>query len=180
MLDTQPTQAPSAPERESVEARSTPPSKIGWLEERLQLHALQEKYGRKAFPVHSTFFLGEMATISFGILVLTGIYLGLIYTPSITQITVAGQKLPEAFASVQFIESIPAANLIRNVHHWAAHVMIATILLPAFGVFFTGTYRKPRKITWLLGVELLGRTLAAGFVGYALREADFAITAWGT
>jgi len=153
--------------------------KIGWLEERLQLSALQQKYGRKAFPVHSTFFLGEMAAISFLILVVTGIYLGLIYTPSITEITVAGQKLPEAFASVQLIESIPVANLIRNVHHWAAHVMIATLQLHAFRVYFTGTYRKPREITWVLGVVLFGLTLAAGFVGYALPWDAFAVTATG-
>ena len=153
--------------------------RVGWLEERLQLSALQAKYGRKAFPVHSTFFLGEMAAISFLILVVTGIYLGLIYTPSITEITVGGLKLPEAFASVQLIESIPAANLIRNVHHWAAHVMIATLLLHAFRVYFTGTYRKPREITWVLGVVLLGMTLAAGFVGYALPWDAFAVTATG-
>lgn len=151
----------------------------GWLEERIQLSALQHKYGRKAFPVHSTFFLGEIAAICFLILVITGIYLGLIYTPSITEITVAGQKLPEAFASVQLIESIPAANLIRNVHHWAAHVMIATILLHALRVFFTGTYRKPRELIWVLGVVLLGLTLAAGFVGYALPWDAFAVTATG-
>src|SRR5437868_5085985 len=179
MLETHPTQAPSAPERESGDARSTPAPKIGWLEERLQLSALEQKYGRKAFPVHSTFFLGEMAAISFLILVVTGVYLGLIYTPSITEITVGGQKVPEAFASVELIESIPAANLIRNVHHWAAHVMIATILLHALRVFFTGTYRKPREITWVLGVVLLGLTLAAGFVGYALPWDAFAVTATG-
>jgi cytochrome b-561 len=120
-----------------------------------------------------------MAAISFGILVLTGIYLGLIYTPSITEINVAGQKLPEAFASVQLIESIPVANLIRNVHHWAAHVMIATLLLHAFRVFFTGMYRKPRELTWVLGVALLGLTLAAGFVGYALPWDAFSVTATG-
>jgi cytochrome b-561 len=179
MLETQPTQAPSASERESGEARSTPRTQDGWLEARLQLTALQEKYGRKAFPVHSTFFLGEIAAISFGILVLTGIYLGLIYTPSITEITVAGVKLPEAFASVQLIESIPTANLIRNVHHWAAHVMIATLVLHAFRVYFTGTYRKPRELTWVLGVVLLGLTLAAGFVGYALPWDAFSVTATG-
>ena len=154
-------------------------SSVGWFEERLQLRALDEKYGRKAFPVHSTFFLGEMAAISFGILVLTGIYLGLMYTPSITDVTVAGQKLPEAFASVQLIESIPVANLIRNVHHWATHVMLATLLLHAFRVFFTGTYRKPRELTWVLGVVLLGLTLAAGFVGYALPWDAFSVTATG-
>src|SRR5947209_17732375 len=178
MLETQPTQ-PSSAETDTTVRASLGPLKIGWLEERLQLSALQQKYGRKAFPVHSTFFLGEMAAISFLILVVTGIYLGLIYTPSITEITVGGQKLPEAFASVQLIESIPAANLIRNVHHWAAHVMIATLLLHAFRVFFTGSYRKPRELTWVLGVALLGLTLAAGFVGYALPWDAFAVTATG-
>src|SRR2546425_3529491 len=178
MIETQPSK-PSSPADEPTRDVHAPRKQVGWLEERLQLTALQEKYGHKAFPVHSTFFLGEMAAISFGILVLTGIYLGLIYTPSITKITVAGQKLPEAFASVQLIESIPAANLIRNVHHWAAHVMIATLLLHAFRVYFTGTYRKPREITWVLGVVLLGLTLASGFVGYALPWDAFAVTATG-
>src|ERR1700674_2473706 len=129
MLETQPTgpaQSSAAP-ADPTERLSTLGKRAGWLEERLQLSALQNKYGRKAFPVHSTFFLGEMAAISFLILVLTGVYLGLIYTPSNAEITVAGHKLPEAFASVQLIESIPVANLIRNVHHWAAHVMIVTL-----------------------------------------------------
>ncbi|MBV9544514.1 MAG: cytochrome bc complex cytochrome b subunit [Chloroflexi bacterium] len=176
MLQTSSTR-PSAPnDTPDVAAR---PRTGGWLEERLQLSALQDKYGRKAFPLHSTFFLGEIAAFSFLILVLTGIYLALIYTPSITEITVGGQKLPEAFASVQLIESIPAANLIRNVHHWAAHVMIASILLHGFRVFFTGTYRKPRELTWVLGVVLLGLTLGAGFVGYALPWDAFSVTATG-
>ena len=77
------------------------------------------------------------------------------------------------------IESIPIANLIRNVHHWAAHVMIASILLHACRVYFTGTYRKPREITRVLGVVLLGLTLVAGFVGYALPWDAFAVTATG-
>jgi len=181
MLETQPTAPtpPGAAPADPTDGLSPRGKRVGWFEERLQLSALQTKYGRKAFPVHSTFFLGEMAAISFLILVLTGVYLGLIYTPSNADITVAGQKLPEAFASVQLIESIPVANLIRNVHHWAAHVMIATLLLHAFRVYFTGTYRKPREITWVLGVVLLGLTLAAGFVGYALPWDAFAVTATG-
>jgi len=181
MLETQRTSqtAGEAAPPEPTQTVSNGGKRVGWLEERLQLSALQAKYGRKAFPVHSTFFLGEMAAISFLILVVTGVYLGLIYTPSITEITVGGLRLPEAFASVQLIESIPAANLIRNVHHWAAHVMIATLLLHAFRVYFTGTYRKPREITWVLGVVLLGMTLAAGFVGYALPWDAFAVTATG-
>src|SRR5215207_1345999 len=66
-----------------------------WLDERLGISALYRKYGRKAFPVHASFFLGEMALFAFVILVLTGIYLGFIYVPSNAQITVTGETLPE-------------------------------------------------------------------------------------
>ena len=166
-------------EAERLARRPARPKPRGWLDERLGTHAFYEKYGRKAFPVHSSFFLGEMAAFSFVILVLTGIYLGLIYTPSNVEIDVAGESLPQAYASAQLIESIPVANLFRNVHHWAAHVMVLSILLHMVRVFFTGTYRKPRELNWALGVVLLGLTLMAGFVGYALPYDSYSVTATG-
>ena len=83
-----------------------------------------------------------------------------------SMVTVNGQTFPEAYSSVQLIESIPVANLFRNTHHWAAHLMVAAVLLHLLRVFFTGTYRKPREINWVVGVVLLGLTLVAGFVGY--------------
>src|SRR5436305_848464 len=61
--------------------------RAGWLDERLDLRAFHRKYGRKVFPVHSTFFLGEMALFSFVILVLTGAYLGFVYVPSNATVT---------------------------------------------------------------------------------------------
>jgi cytochrome b-561 len=155
------------------------PAKRGWLDERLETRKFAQTYGRKAFPVHHTFFLGEMALFSFLILVITGVYLALIYVPSNVEITAGQQQLPQAYASVQLIESIPVANLFRNVHHWAAHVMIASILLHLLRVYFTGTYRKPREINWVIGVVMLGLTLMAGFVGYALPYDAFAVTATG-
>jgi cytochrome b-561 len=151
----------------------------GWLDERLDLTAFMRKYGRKVFPVHSTFFFGEMALFAFVILVATGVYLALIYTPSNAEVTVNGKTLPEAYASVNLIESIPVANLFRNVHHWAAHVMVVAILLHVMRIFFTGTYRKPREVNWIVGVVLLGLTLMAGFVGYALPYDAYAVTATG-
>ena len=80
---------------------------------------------------------------------------------------------------MQLIESIPVANLFRNTHHWAAHVMVAAVLLHLLRVFFTGTYRKPREINWVIGIVLLGLTLMAGFVGYALPYDSYAVTATG-
>jgi len=160
-------------------SRHQPQQRVGWLEERLDLHAIYVKYGRKVFPVHHTFFLGEMAAFSFLILVITGVYLGLIYTPSNAEIDVAGQRLPQAYASVLLIDSIPVASLFRAVHHWAAHVMVASVILHALRIFLTGGYRKPREVNWVVGVVLLGLTLMAGFVGYALPYDAFAVTATG-
>src|SRR5690349_6357564 len=134
-------------------------TKPGWFDERLGIKAFYEKFGRKAFPVHSTYFFGEMAAFCFIILVLTGIYLGIMYVPSNTEVTLNGVTVPEAYASVRLIESVPVANLFRNVHHWAAHLMVASIILHMVRIYFTGTYRKPREINWLVGVVLLTLTL---------------------
>ncbi|MEA2585617.1 MAG: cytochrome b-561 [Thermomicrobiales bacterium] len=150
-----------------------------WLDERLGIQAFYQKYGRKVFPVHSTFFFGEMAMFAFVILVLTGIYLGLIYVPSNAEVELNGQTVPQAYASVQLIESIPVANLFRSVHHWAAHLMVASIFLHALRIYFTGTYRKPREVNWAIGIVLLGLTLMAGFVGYSLPYDSYAVTATG-
>ena len=159
--------------------RPVAPPRKGWLEERLGISGFYTKYGRKAFPVHTTFFLGEMATFSFFILVVTGIYLGLIYIPSNVTIDVEGEQLPQAYASVRLIESIPVGNLFRNVHHWAAHLMVASTLLHALRIFFFGNYRKPRELNWLFGVGLLSLTLLASFLGYALPYDAYAVTATG-
>lgn len=169
-----PHQMESSPTPVGVLRRTT-----GWVDERLNVGAFYRKYGRKAFPVHSTFFLGEIALFAFVILVLTGTYLALIYVPSNVDVTVDGETLPEAYASVRLIESIPVANLFRNVHHWAAHLMVASILLHTLRIFFTGTYRKPREINWIVGVLLLVTTLGAGFFGYALPYDSYAVTATG-
>ena len=158
---------------------SPSPGRRGWLDRRIDTRGINRQYGRKVFPVHSTFFFGEMALFSFVILVLTGIYLGLIYIPSNVEIDVAGQSLPQAYASVQLIESIPIANILRNVHHWGAHLMVASVLLHLVRIYFTGTYRFPRELNWLVGMVLLGFTLVAGFVGYALPYDSYAVTATG-
>jgi len=151
----------------------------GWVDERLNIGALYRKYGRKAFPVHSTFFFGEMALFAFVILIATGTYLAFIYVPSNAEVTVNGETVPEAYASVQLIESIPVANLFRNVHHWAAHVMVASILLHTLRIFLSGTYRKPREVNWIIGVILLVLTLGAAFYGYGLPYDSYAVTATG-
>src|SRR4029079_18326744 len=80
-----------------------------------------------------------------------------------------GQKMSEAYHSVLDIStSVRAGLLIRQTHHWAADVFIAAILLHLLRVFFTGAYRKPRELTYLIGLSMLGISLLEGYIGYSL------------
>ena len=147
-----------------------------WLDDRLALERFRAKYLGKPFPVHSTFFLGEIALFAFVILVATGLYLALFYEPSAAILPGRG-ALPAAYASTLLIDSHPFGALMRRIHHWAAHVMIADALLHVLRIYFTASYRKPREVNWLLGLGLLGTTLAASFAGYLLPFDQFSVTA---
>jgi cytochrome b-561 len=152
---------------------------VAWWNERLHLDRLYQKYLRKAFPVHSTFFLGEIALFAFLILVLTGVYLALLYEPSIADVDIDGTKLPAAYGSVVMLDRIPAAHLIRQIHHWSAHVMVVALVLHLARIFFTGAYKKPRELNWIVGLGLLGLSIFAAFVGYLLPYDQFSVTATG-
>jgi len=160
-------------ERPKVER--VPPK--GWWEERLALSGLNKKFLRKAFPVHSTFFLGEIALFCFVLLIITGVFLALMYEPSTRPIEFEEGHAPAAYVSVVEIDRAPFGFVIRQVHHWAAHVMIAAVILHMLRVFFTGAYKNPREINWLVGLLLLGLTVTAAFVGYVLPFDQFSVTA---
>ena len=147
-----------------------------WLDERLALERFRAKYLGKPFPVHSTFFLGEIALFCFVVLVATGLYLALFYEPSAVILPGRG-GVPAAYASTLLIDSHPFGALMRRIHHWAAHLMIASGLLHLLRIYFTAAYRKPREVNWLLGLGLLGATLAASFSGYLLPFDQFSVTA---
>jgi cytochrome b-561 len=155
------------------------PTFVAWWNERLHINRLYAKYLRKAFPVHSTFFLGEIALFAFGILVLTGVYLAFLYEPSIADVEIEGIKLPAAYGSVVMLDRIPAAHLMRQIHHWSAHVMVVALVLHLARIFFTGAYKKPRELNWIVGLGLLGLTIFAAFVGYLLPYDQFSVTATG-
>ena len=106
----------------------------GWLDERLDLDDASSFLG-KAFPAEDSFLLGEVALFSFVVLGLTGIFLGFFYEPSTTEATYEGsvagfqgEELPAAFMSVlQITYDVPFGMFIRRVHHWAAHLFVASL-----------------------------------------------------
>lgn len=148
-----------------------------WLDERLELEKFKEKFLAKTFPTHPTFLLGEIALFAFVTLVATGLFLGLLYEPSIQEVSLFGAKVPAAYASVVKIDLLPLGMIVRRIHHWSAMIMIAAILSHLARVYFTSAYRRPREINWLVGLGLLGITLGAAFTGYLLPYSQFSVTA---
>jgi cytochrome b-561 len=148
-----------------------------WFDERLELKKFKDKFLTKAFPTHPSFLFGEIALFSFINLVITGIFLGFLYEPSIKEVSLFGAMVPAAYASVVRIDLLPFGMVIRRIHHWSAMIMIAAILTHLARIYFTSAYRKPREINWLIGLVLLAMTLGAAFTGYLLPYSQFSVTA---
>ena len=149
---------------------------VRYLDQRSGTAPFLKKPLRYVFPDHWSFLLGEVALYAFILLVATGIYLTFFFVDSTQQVVYHGSYLPlrgqgmsEAYKSVLDIStSVKAGLLIRQTHHWAANVFIAAVILHLFRVFFTGAFRKPRGLTWLIGVTMLVLALLEAFIGYSL------------
>jgi len=148
-----------------------------WFDERLGIERFRAKYLGKPFPLHPSFFLGEIALFSFIVLVGTGFYLALFYEPSVETVTSGGVTGPAAYVSALLIDGHPLGILIRRIHHWAAHLMIASVVLHLVRIYFTASYRKPREPNWVLGLVLLGGSIGTSFAGYLLPYDQFSVTA---
>ena len=132
----------------------------------------------KIFPDHWSFMVGEIAMYTFVILMATGIYLALFYKASDAIVIyhgsykpLDGQAVTEAYAStVNLSFSVRAGLVIRQAHHWAALIFLAAIAFHMCRVFFTGAFRRPREINWIIGVTLLLLAMLEGFSGYSLPD----------
>jgi ubiquinol-cytochrome c reductase cytochrome b subunit len=149
-----------------------------WLDDRLHGARGVRVLLRKIFPDHWSFLLGEIVLYSFIILLLTGTFLTLWFQPSMTDVIYHGSYVPlrgvrmsEAYASTLHISfDVRGGLLIRQIHHWAADLFMAGIFAHMLRVFFTGAYRKPREINWLIGITLLTLGLLEGLFGYSLPD----------
>ena len=149
-----------------------------FVDQRLGSNKFLARNLSKVFPEHWSFMLGEIALYSFIVVLLTGTYLTLFFKPSMAEVVYEGSYLPlngiymsEAYASTLNISfDIRGGLLIRQMHHWAALIFVAAVAVHMFRVFFTGAFRKPRELNWIVGVALTTLALAAGFTGYSLPD----------
>ncbi|KRV49901.1 ubiquinol-cytochrome c reductase cytochrome b subunit [Wenjunlia vitaminophila] len=149
-----------------------------WADGRLGIYGLAKANLRKIFPDHWSFMLGEIAMFSFIIVILTGVYLTLFFNPSMGEVVYDGEYVPlqgvhmsEAYKSTLDISfEVRGGLLIRQIHHWGAIVFVAALVVHMMRVFFTGAFRKPREINWLVGWTLLFLAMFEGFLGYSLPD----------
>ena len=143
---------------------------VRFLDQRAGAAPLVRKTLRYLFPDHWSFLLGEVALYCFIVLVATGTYLAFFFEPSLATTTyhgtyapLQGQEMSEAYRSAVDISfKVKAGLLIRQTHHWAADVFVAAIVLHLMRVVFTGAFRKPRELTYLIGLALLVLDAARG------------------
>ena len=149
-----------------------------WMDDRLRLAQGSRTYLRKAFPAHWSYLVGEVALFSLVVLLFTGTFLAFFYTPDTTPVIydgpyapLAGQEISAAYDSVLRLSfEVRAGLLMRQIHHWAALVFVAAIVVHMLRVFFTGAFRRPRELNWVIGVGLLLLAFGAGFTGYSLPD----------
>src|ERR687884_271928 len=150
----------------------------GWFDDRFHAARGFRVLMRKVFPDHWSFMLGEIALWSFVILLLTGVFLTLWFTPSMGEVTYQGSydqlrgiQMSEAYASTLHISfDIRGGLLLRQMHHWAAMLFVAAMMVHLLRVFFTGAHRKPRELNWVIGCLLLLLGTLEGFTGYSLPD----------
>lgn len=172
-----------ATDNPSVTPYTGTPTTIGgkaadYLDQRLGIAGVAKKNLRKIFPDHWSFMLGEIALYSFIILLLSGIFLTFFFTPSMNEVTYNGSytpldgiKMSEAYASTLNISfDVRGGLLMRQIHHWAALVFVMAITVHMLRIFFTGAFRKPRELNWLIGFTLFVMALLEGFCGYSLPD----------
>jgi ubiquinol-cytochrome c reductase cytochrome b subunit len=163
-------------------AKAKKPNRVGaaatWADDRLGLATLAKKNLRKVFPDHWSFMLGEIALWSFVVLLLTGVFLTLWFRPSMGEVVYDGSyeqlrgiHMSEAYASTLDISfDVRGGLLMRQMHHWAASIFVAAMMIHLLRVFFTGAFRKPRELNWVIGCLLLLLGTLEGFTGYSLPD----------
>jgi ubiquinol-cytochrome c reductase cytochrome b subunit len=149
---------------------------VRFVDERSGAAPFVKKTLRYLFPDHWSFLLGEVALYAFVVLVGTGVFLTLYFEPSLGDTVyrgayepLRGMRMSAAYKSVVDISfEVKAGLLIRQTHHWAANVFVAAMVLHLTRVFFTGAFRRPRELTWLIGLTMLFVTLLEGYLGYSM------------
>ena len=170
------TAAPAAPA--PVKKGGFTAAAANYIEDRTSISGAVKEFGRKIFPDHWSFMLGEVALYSFVVILLSGTFLTFFFQASMAEVVYHGSYVPlkgihmsaamESTLNISF--EVRGGLLVRQIHHWAALLFVAAIGLHMLRIFFTGAFRKPRELNWVIGFVLFILAMAEGFTGYSLPD----------
>ena len=166
------------PEAEGAGPMAKASGLASWVDDRTGVAKPVSYLLKKVFPDHWSFLLGEIAMFSLVIVLVSGTFLTFWYVPSAGQVIYNGSYVPlkgiamsEAFKSTVDISfDVRGGLIMRQIHHWSALMFIVAITVHMFRVFFTGAFRRPRELNWLIGITLLVLGILEGFAGYSLPD----------
>jgi ubiquinol-cytochrome c reductase cytochrome b subunit len=170
--------SPAAKKRRRMNLAALPAAAGNAVDERLQVSTPLRRLFNKVFPDHWSFLLGEIALYSFIMLLLTGTFLALFFDPSMAEVkyngsyaALRGISMTKAYeTSLNLSFDVRGGLIMRQMHHWAALLFMAAIVCHMFRIFFTGAFRKPRELNWIIGVSLFWLGFTEGFAGYSLPD----------
>jgi len=149
-----------------------------WVDKRIGGAQLARTALNKVFPDHWSFMIGDLVLYSFVMLVLTGLYLTFFFSPSANEVVyngsygpLRGVEMTEAYRSaIRLTFDVRAGLVMRQIHHWSALLFLAAMVVHLGRVFFTGAFRRPRELNWIVGVTMLILAIFNGFAGYSLLD----------
>ncbi|GAB3811646.1 hypothetical protein GCM10027605_52050 [Micromonospora zhanjiangensis] len=164
--------------RRKFDPAALPGKAAGEVDDRLQVATPLRRLLNKVFPDHWSFLLGEIALFSFIVLLLTGVFLTFFFEPSMKEVVYNGSFTPlrgttmsAAYeSSLNLTFDVRGGLVMRQMHHWAALLFMASIVVHMMRIFLTGAFRKPRELNWIIGYLLFWIGFLAGFTGYSLPD----------
>jgi ubiquinol-cytochrome c reductase cytochrome b subunit len=149
-----------------------------WADDRYHVSGGLRRQLNKVFPTHWSFLLGEIALYSFIVLLLSGTYLALFFDPSMAHVTYQGSfdnlrglQMSRAYESTLYITfDVRGGLFVRQVHHWSALLFMLALTIHMFRTFFTGAFRRPREVNWVIGILIFLLGCFEGLFGYSLPD----------
>lgn len=170
----------TSPPAESGTVSKPVAATVDYLDQRVGAAGMIRGLARKIFPDHWSFLLGEIALYSFVVLLISGTFITMFFVPSMAEVRYPDDALPVSMQGVEMSEAMASTVnmsfhvrgglLMRQIHHWSALMFVGAMVIHMMRVFFTGAFRKPRELNFLVGFTILVLSLLAGLTGYSLPD----------
>jgi quinol-cytochrome oxidoreductase complex cytochrome b subunit len=130
-------------------------------------HTEQYDLDNKFWYWYPLYALGSFSVVAYVVAALSGALLGFYYSPSAAA-SAAGEGTVAYQSVIMIMRDLQFGFMLRSIHRWSAQVMTAAVFLHMLRVYFTGAYKEPRELNWLIGIVLISLTMVFGYTGYLL------------